>query len=172
MKLLPVGGILAAVLITTLSTRGFSQTTAGEAAPAPSPPAATPDYHPSMGDLMTMAVQPRHIKLGLAGKERNWMYASYELSELRNAFTRIARTIPQYQNTDMASLITAVTDPPLDTLKRAIDARSERQFVRAYQQLTTTCNACHKTLNHAAVVIRVPTAESYPDQEFRPSSPQ
>ena len=32
---------------------------------------ATADYHPSMGDLMTMAVQPRHIKLGLAGQQKN-----------------------------------------------------------------------------------------------------
>lgn len=51
-----------------------------------------PDYHPSMGDLMTMAVQPRHIKLGLAGKYQNWIYAKYELGELRNGFTRVDHT--------------------------------------------------------------------------------
>ncbi len=37
---------------------------------SPAPP--TPDYHPSMGDLMTMAIQPRHTKLGLAGQHKNW----------------------------------------------------------------------------------------------------
>ena len=45
---------------------------AGAQAPPPQP-----DYHPSMGDLMTMAVQPRHTKLGIAGRARNWPYAAY-----------------------------------------------------------------------------------------------
>jgi len=70
-----------------------------------------PDYHPSMGDLMTMAVQPRHIKLALAGREKNWKYAEYELSELRNAFTRIGRTIPVYRTADVPALIGALTLP-------------------------------------------------------------
>ena len=48
--------------------------------PAPAQP-APPDYHPSLGDLMTMAVQPRHIKLGLAGRARNWTYLAYEAGE-------------------------------------------------------------------------------------------
>ena len=33
-------------------------------------------YHPGLGELMTAFVQPRHIKLGLAGNEQNWRYAS------------------------------------------------------------------------------------------------
>jgi hypothetical protein len=72
-----------------------------------------------MGDLMTMAVQPRHIKLGLAGKQKNWSYATYELSELRNAFARIAHTIPKYQTMD-ADRMTALTKAPLDALAEAI----------------------------------------------------
>jgi hypothetical protein len=35
---------------------------------------------------MTMTVQPRHTKLGLAGREGNWPYAAYELHELQEAF--------------------------------------------------------------------------------------
>src|SRR5580658_1633485 len=90
-------------------------------AQAPAAAAPTqPDYHPSMGDLMTMAVQPRHIKLGLAGKQKNWAYAGYELSELRNAFARIARTIPKYQTMDTADMTTALTKAPLDALEQAI----------------------------------------------------
>src|SRR6201989_3646222 len=69
---------------------------------APSKTDATPSYHPSMGDLMTMAIQPRHVKLGLAGQAKNWAYASYEADELKNAFSRIARTIPNYRNNDVA----------------------------------------------------------------------
>jgi hypothetical protein len=126
-----------------------------------------PHYHPSMGDLMTMAVQPRHIKLGLAGKQQNWVYAKYELSELRNAFARIARAIPQYQSIDTAALTTAIMQAPLNTLEQAIDANSATRFTAAYTQLTEACNACHRDRNHAAVVITVPDAAMFPDQDFQ-----
>ena len=45
------------------------------AAAAQSAPPSEP-YRPGLGDLMTMTVQPRHIKLLLAGHEQNWPYAN------------------------------------------------------------------------------------------------
>jgi hypothetical protein len=157
----------AASVILVLSSRGTAQTLPGTAvssAPAVSP---TPDYHPSLGDLMTMAIQPRHTKLGLAGQERNWPYAQYELSELRNAFTRVARTIPIYRTIDMAAVIGALTTEPLKAVEQAIRAEDARQFKTAYAGLTTACNACHLSQDHAPVVIRVPSKNPYPDQDFR-----
>jgi hypothetical protein len=136
------------------------------AAPATS---VQPDYHPSMGDLMTMAVQPRHTKLGLAGKQNNWPYASYELSELRNAFARIARTIPKYQTMDTAEMTTALTKAPLDALEQAIKKTNVTQFDAAYAQLTQACNVCHQSQKHAAIVIKAPDAAMFPDQDFRPA---
>jgi DNA repair ATPase RecN len=121
-----------------------------------------------MGDLMTMTAQPRHIKLGLAGKQENWIYAKYELSELRNAFGRIARAIPKYQSIDTAALTTAIMQAALNTLGKSIDANSAAQFTEAYTQLTEACNACHRNRNHAAVAIKVPDATMFPDQEFLP----
>ena len=55
----------------------------------------------------TMAVQPRHIKIGLAGRAREWGYLTYEASELRNAFNRVARTVPSYRNQEMAAMVAA-----------------------------------------------------------------
>jgi hypothetical protein len=125
-----------------------------------------PDYHPSLGDLMTMAIQPRHTKLGLAGQAGNWPYAQYELSELRNAFARVARTIPIYRSIDMTAVIGALTVEPLNAVEQAIHTQDSRQFKAAYARLTTTCNACHLSQDHAAVVIRVPLTNPYPDQDF------
>jgi len=145
---------------------------AATATPAAAPAAITqPDYHPSMGDLMTMAVQPRHIKLGLAGKQKNWSYATYELSELRNAFARIARTIPKYQTMDTAEMMTALTKAPLDALAQAITTTSSAGFNAAYLQLTQACNACHLSQKHGPVVIKVPDAAMFSDQDFRPVPP-
>jgi len=39
--------------------------------PIPSP------FNPQLGALMNMVIQPRHTKLGLAGKAENWPLASY-----------------------------------------------------------------------------------------------
>jgi len=145
---------------------------AATATPAAAPATITqPDYHPSMGDLMTMAVQPRHIKLGLAGRQKNWSYATYELSELRNAFARIARTIPKYQTMDTADMMTALTKAPLDALAEAITTTSSTGFKAAYLQLTQACNACHLSQKHGPVVIKVPDAAMFSDQDFRPVSP-
>ena len=145
-----------------------ADTVSGASAPSATT-SVQPDYHPSMGDLMTMAVQPRHIKLGLAGRQNNWAYASYELSELRNAFARIARTIPKYQTMDTAEMMTALTKAPLDTLEQAIKTSNGTQFNAAYAQLTQACNICHQSQKHAAVVIKIPDAAMFPDQDFRPA---
>jgi len=125
-----------------------------------------PDYHPSMGDLMTIAIQPRHTKLGLAGQHKNWTYAAYELSELRNAFARIARTIPTYRNSDMTVLIDATTRGPLSAVEQAIHDADAKRFNTAYESLTAACNGCHRSQDHAMVVIKIPHGEVYPDQDF------
>jgi hypothetical protein len=107
----------------------------------------------------------------LAGKQKNWAYASYELSELRNALARIARTIPKYQTMDTAEMMTALTKGPLDALQQAITATNYAQFDAAYLQLTQACNACHLSQKHGPVVIKVPDAAMFSDQDFRPAPP-
>ena len=135
-------------------------------AAASQPAAPQPDYHPSLGDLMTMAVQPRHTKLGLAGGARNWPYAAYEASELRNAFGRIARTIPTYRNAVLADMVASNVKDPLDQLDEAVKARNGAAFDRAYVKVTFACNACHRSLDHAFVVIKAPTASPFADQSL------
>jgi len=58
------------------------------------PSLATAQHSAALGDLMTAFVQPRHIKLGLAGSEQNWPYAAYELDQLRETFTDLAEILP------------------------------------------------------------------------------
>jgi hypothetical protein len=162
----PIRATVLAILSTMCAPHvALTQSAAPDAFPA----SAQPDYHPSMGDLMTMAIQPRHTKLYYAGELRNWSYAHYELGELRNAFARIGRTIPQYHAVDTANITAAATQAPLDAIERAIEARNSNQFALAYAQLTKACNACHQSLNHADVVIKVPAADMFTNQEFHPA---
>lgn len=129
-------------------------------------PAAQPDYHPSLGDLMTFAVQSRHLKLGLAGKARNWDYAVYESSELRNAFGRIGRTIPAYRKQSLSDMFASAIAPSLDKLDAAIKAKDGAKFDAAYTEVTASCNACHMALDHGFVAIQEPKASPYADQNF------
>ena len=162
-----VARILPLLMITL-----FIQVTFAADSPTPSNPttAAPAEYRPSMGDLMTMAVQPRHIKLGLAGASHNWAYATFEISELRNAFARIARTIPVYQNSDTAKMVSSMIERELKEVEASIKAHDAHEFTESYRRLTQACNACHQVQNHAFVVIKEPRAAAYPDQEFRPTN--
>jgi hypothetical protein len=137
-------------------------------AQAPAPADTSPPYRPGLGDLMTMTVQPRHIKLALAGRQKNWAYAAYELHELQEAFDRAAKAWPQWQSVPIADLMTAATKEPMASLARAIKDGASDRFMAAYEHLTDTCNACHQAANRPMVVIRVPDASSFPDQDFAP----
>lgn len=138
----------------------------GLAGPAAAQTPVQPDYHPSMGDLMTMAVQPRHAKLGLALQARNWAYAAYEVDELKNALNRVARTTPTSKGQDMASIIASGIKEPLETAAAAIKAKDAVGFGKAYAQITAACNACHTTLGREYVVIRAPAASTFSNQNF------
>ena len=126
--------------------------------------------HPAaVGDLMTAFVQPRHIKLGLAGSEQNWAYAAYELDQLRETFADLAEILPRYRDLSIPDLITSTVKEPLAALDRAIQAKDGKQFAVAYGQLTTSCNTCHQSYDRAVIVIQPPTAAAtFPDQDFRP----
>jgi hypothetical protein len=137
---------------------------------AQQPPAAPKRaFHPGLGDLMTAFVQPRHIKLGLAGTQQNWIYAAYELNELREAFDDVAEMVPKYRNMSIPDTIAASIKEPLAALGAAIKAKDTSQFNTTYAQLTAGCNACHQSAEKGMIVIRVPTVSAFPDQDFSPS---
>jgi hypothetical protein len=71
-------------------------------AQTPGQPAPPPAYRPGLGDLMTMTVQPRHLKLGIAGHEKNWAYAAYEHHQLEEALERVARYWPQWRRSPIS----------------------------------------------------------------------
>ncbi len=134
--------------------------------------AQTPEpYRPGLGDLMTMTVQPRHIKLLLAGHEQNWSYAKYELHELQEAFERSVKVWPRFKGLPLGGMVDAIAKGPMDELAKAIERKDKVAFDAAYERLTEGCNACHQAANVAMVVIKVPNASSFPDQDFRPLKP-
>jgi hypothetical protein len=127
-----------------------------------------PRFKPAMDDLMTMLVQPRHIKLYSAGQAKNWRLAGFELNELRGALARIGRTIPTYRNIGVDTAVASIFADTIKSVDAAIKAGDPAQFATAYGEMTAACNSCHVGIEHPFLVIKVPDAANYPDQEFRP----
>lgn len=132
---------------------------------APSP------YRPGLGDLMTATVQPRHIKIALAAKEKNWPLAAYELHQLAEAFDRVASTWPSWRTVPIAGIIGPVTQEPMAALLRAVKDKDSDRFTAAFGTLTAACNACHQASNVGFLAIKTPDASPFPDQDFRPEKP-
>jgi hypothetical protein len=146
------------------------------AAPAPATPPAGGglqilEFKPAFDDLMTMLIQPRHVKLWLAGQQQNWTLAAFELNELRAALLRIGQTIPKYRNFSTEATIGSIFQPKIMAMNGAIAAKNLQQFNTAFGALTTACNDCHAGMEHEFLVIKVPdvsAAAMYANQDFRP----
>ena len=117
---------------------------------------------------MSMLIQPRHAKLGLAGKAENWPLAAYALKELRQGFVVISRAVPRWKGLPVPDLVDAAVDRPMKLLEAAAKMQYKAQFDEAYGRLTEGCNACHATTEHSFVVIKEPDASAFPNQQFEP----
>lgn len=161
---------LAGALAVSASIIAAAQNAApGPAAPAPARPGLTIlDFKPAMDDLMTMLVQPRHIRLHYAGQAKNWRLAAFQVNELRGALARVGRTIPNYRNINVDTAVAAIFADKLKAVDAAVKAADLAQFNTAYGEMTAACNDCHKGMEHPFLVIKVPEAGYFPDQEFRP----
>jgi hypothetical protein len=135
--------------------------------PAPNPTDAAPvPYAMTMGDMMNTLVQPRHAKLGLAGRIENWPLAAYALVEIRQVFAGIEKAQPRFRGLPVAELADAALGQPMNALEAAIKQQDAKKFTAAYDQLTHGCNGCHQAVDHPFVVIKSPDASAFPNQDF------
>jgi hypothetical protein len=156
--------LLAALLIAAAGSAGLAQTPP----PPPAPLSPPMPYVMGMGDMMNTLVQPRHAKLGLAGRAENWPLAGYALVQLRQAFAGIAKAVPKFRGMPVGELADAALTAPLNAIEAAIKQQDPKKFAAAYDQLNQGCNACHIELDHPYVVIKTPDASAFPNQDFKP----
>jgi hypothetical protein len=154
--------IAAVVLLIAGRSIGWPQAVQ-QPARATAPPVP---YAMTMGDMMNTLVQPRHLKLGIAGHAGNWPLAEYALVEIRQAFAGIVKAQPKFRGYPVADLVDAALKQPLAAVDDAIKQQDSKKFAAAYDALTQGCNACHGSLDHPFVVIKVPDASAFPNQDF------
>ena len=159
-------GALALLFATAAGDTAFPQA-AQQPAAAPAGVAVAP-YAMTLGDMMNTLIQPRHAKLGLAGRAQNWPLAAYALVEIRQSFAGIVKAVPKFRGLPVGQLVDAALSQPMDAVDAAIKEQDAKKFAAAYAQLTAGCNACHTALDHPFVVIKPPDASAFPNQDFNP----
>jgi len=123
-------------------------------------------YVPGLGNIMG-ATQLRHFKLWFAGKLRNWELAAYELGQIKASFEDAATLYPGIPVTDMT-----IVEKPVRSIGDAIEAKDSTRFVKAFNDLTAACNACHQAIGRGFITIQVPTASPFSNQSFSPRTRQ
>jgi hypothetical protein len=129
------------------------------------------DFKPGFDDMMTMMIQPRHIKLYYAGQEENWVLARFQMNELRAAFGRIGDTIPDFGFFPVDDAVEATMTEPFTQMQAAIDASDPQAFGAAYTAVTEACNACHQAMHFPFLVVKEPDADApnpFVNQDFAP----
>src|SRR5215467_10042332 len=104
------------------SGRSAAQSPFGDPNAEPAP------FNPQMAALMSMLIQPRHTKLGLAGKAENWPLAGYMLKELRQGFAVVSKAVPRFKGLLVPDMADADMTPPFMLLDFAIKLGYQRQF--------------------------------------------
>ena len=163
--------VLAALSLAGVAGAAFSQTASPVPPvlrPAAAPPPSAVPVVMTMGDLMNTLVQPRHLKLGLAGQAQNWPLARYALEQLRAALANIVSAKPKFAGMPVGDLVDLALSQPLSAVEAAIKQQDPQKFAAAYDQLSQGCNACHMELDHPYVVIKPADVSAFPNQEFGP----
>jgi len=176
MKLRHVAAIAAVLAAGVLTLSAPPTTSAQNAAPQGQPPAQAPapgrlvvlDFKPGLDDLMTMLIQPRHIRLYYAAQAENWKLAEFQASELRGGLARIGRTIPNYRNVNVDTAVASIFADRMTAVDTAIKAHDLKAFTTAFSEMTEACNDCHTGLEHPFLKIKVPEPGGFPNQDFRP----
>jgi hypothetical protein len=174
MKSYSFGALIPACLLVLFPEYVISPSSAEPAATTTPAPDGTHDAGIQFGfdDLMSMLIQPRHLKLFYAGTQGNWELAAAESRNLRSSFAHIAQTIPKYLNMDVEAATKTIIEPKMQAVDAAIAAADPKQFATAFNNLTVACNACHTYMEHPYIAIKVPDSAAtsvFTDQDFRPS---
>lgn len=123
-------------------------------------------YTPGLGDLMN-SLQLRHAKLWFAGRAENWELAAFESHEIHENLQRIARWHADNDALPMAPSIKAYMNTSQYALDQSIVQRNPKAFEAAFDQLTESCNRCHRAAKHEFIVIGRPKADPVGNQEWR-----
>lgn len=125
------------------------------------------DDHTGVNLVELMSYNQRFAdKLYFAGQNDNWALAGFYHHELEEIFEEIIEAGLQEDGLDMSNLSERMMMPVLDSLKADIERKNKEAFLRNYQTLVNSCNACHSATRHPYIQITVPEEASVKNQRY------
>jgi cytochrome c553 len=125
-------------------------------------------FTPGLHTLM-VTLAHRHASLWFSGAEGNWGLADYMLHELEELIEEIEELHPVYDDIPVAELLSEMTIPAVERLEAAVDAEDGAAFARAFDQLTTACNACHVASGRDYIRMVRPETPPLTNLRYRPN---
>jgi hypothetical protein len=107
-------------------------------------------------DMAMVETGYRYNELYWAGQDRNWGYAKYQVEKIRTAVSNGVERRPK------RGASAGVLESALSVVEEAIAAEDTALFAASFDQLTETCNACHRTEQVPFVHVRPPTVRTSP----------
>ena len=129
--------------------------------------AAAKSYIPGIEQFMNV-IQSEHAKLWLAGSAKNWELAAYQLGEIKEIMSDVEDLYPKFKDLPLGKMLDDVITGPIADLEKTLDKKDAKGFAAGYNKLTEACNACHQATGNGFIVIQIPVAPAFPNQEFRP----
>jgi len=68
----------------------------------------------------------------------------------------------------VSELVPTIMNEPLNSMSAAISKKDKEVFLKAYENLTVSCNRCHTATQHEYIVIQTPTGNEFSNQKFVP----
>ena len=126
----------------------------------------TEAFKPDLGVIMS-GVEMHYSKLILAGLNRNWDLARYQVEEIK---TELTRAVGLYKDlklaTDKLKSQNNISEPEISEIEGAILERNSEKFINGYKNLTTACNACHQVAGASYIVVQPPQGPEFTNQNF------
>src|ERR1700722_12646855 len=129
-----------------------------------------PNSHPMVEAGMFAA------NLWLAGEKRNWPLADYFLNEMRNRMRWEVRLNPGPKGpdgnpVDMQAIFDGIDNDTLPKLRKAIEAKDNKEFAAEYKHLLEDCYSCHKAAARPYLRPVVPVSGAQPIRNLDPAAP-
>ena len=120
-----------------------------------------------LGDRMN-TIARRFSAVWYAGKSGNVELAEYELHELEEVIEDIELLRPVENGVDIYNVLVGVANSQLHDLEVAIKSGDQVAFDEAYEATIEACNSCHRSADHAFIVITKPGAPPVHNRAFHP----
>jgi uncharacterized protein (DUF2225 family) len=123
-------------------------------------------FEPDLGDIM-VNLHLHHAKLYFSGQNENWELASYQLDEIKEGLHKVEELHEHFKELkNSPKNLRHLTDQGLTDIEAAIKEKNKSNFMAGFKHLTVSCNQCHQATGHAFIVVQVPTAIMFSNQNF------